>query len=684
MSRFPAIVHIIAIMTAILGASAAQAQDASLIKAGGFECTDVEFRAAWELPWGQTASIDNVVHHSGTRSLRLDGADGKQDVTARQIVPVDTSSGGRLFRVTMWMKLKDVVRGTYAWETARIYLTTLDASGNQMSVEEVNLTAPAVGTHDWVRISRMMTAPPGAAKICLHLCLCRSVGTVWFDDVTIDDMTDRLNGEEPASALVRINPKKTVGKLSCGLGWNWLTVRPSDLSDEAVAGWPDLMRRVDYNGDDWIRVGIWPAFYAPKNYSPGGDKGQKYEYNFDNEYTRKLCSLLQSFKDRKMDVLLTVWRLSFDDGAHFKEIPNAGWLIGAVYDPALTGKPESGLPYSDQRFAESLAEYIRFLRIDKGLTNIRYISIWNEPYVNWVGLSSWYDRFYGIYEHLDSQLKLMGIRESVSILGTEEVGSGLTAPDMASEVIRRKSPVDVVAIHDYDAGMNTPTDATSEYPATDSAAGYCKAVSLLKADKSHARPFAITEIGAYGPNVRTGERAHMVNMLGTAEYVVRCINAGVGGFLKWQFNIPGLTPISQHFAFEETSGQIKENPGIYWGWAIMMRWTVKGSSILDTKVTSTKDALGFERVTATALQSPQGYTTVIFVNTGRKPKKITITGLPSTGNFHHYLCDTSVATGLRPGKVSSVSGKQSIDIPAESVNVITDSPTGIEGPAMRK
>ncbi|MHB1457597.1 MAG: hypothetical protein ACYC0V_11850 [Armatimonadota bacterium] len=682
MSRFT-IINIITIIIAILGASTAHAQRKDLIKSGGFECTVAEFRTTWELPWGKTASLDSDMHHSGTRSLKLDGADGKEDVSARQFIPVDTSHGGRLFQVTLWMKMKEIVRGTYAWETARCYLSTFDAEDKQTSLEEVNLSAPAIGTHDWVKVSRMMTAPPGAVKACLYLSLCRAHGTLWFDDVSIVDVTDRLNGSEPSSAVIHVDPRKIIGKLSCGLGWNWVTVRPSDLSDDAVAGWPDLLRRVDYNGDDWARVGIWPAYYAPKNYSPGDDAGKKYEYDFDNEYTRKLCSLLQSFKDRKMDTLLTVWRLSFDDGAHFREIPNASWLLGVVYDPSLSGKTEGGLPYSDERFAESLAAYIRYLRIDKGLTNVKYVSIWNEPYLEWIGLGSWYNRFYGIYEQLDSQLKLQGIRESVSILGTEEVGSGITAPDVASEVIRRKSPVDVVAIHDYDAGMNAPSDATSEYPANASAKGYSKAVSLLKKDGKPTRPVAITEIGAYGPSVRTGDRAHMVNMLGTSEYVVRCINAGVSGFLKWQFNLPDRTPVTQHSAFEGTFGQIKENPGIYWGWAIMMRWTAKGSSVLNTSVSISKDALGFERVVSTALTSPQGDTTVIIVNTGRKPKTISITGLSISHKFNHYVYDTSASNGLRSGKMTTEDGEQQIIAPAESINIITDSPVGLDGPAQR-
>lgn len=682
MPRFSAIALIcITALTAILSTGSAETRRSS-IKLGGFEGTDSEFRAAWETPWGKTASLDGEAPHSGTHCLRLDGAEGKEDVTASQSVAVDTSRGGRLLQVTLWMKMKDVVRGIYSWETARCYLATFDAADKQMSIEEVNLSAPAVGTHDWTRVSRMMTAPPGAVRACLNLSLCRSRGTLWFDDVSVADVSDRLSGREPASAVVRVDPARTVGNLSCGLGWNWLTVRPSDISDDASAIWPDLFRRMDYNGDDWVRVGIWSSNFVPKSYAPGGDTGQKYEYSFDSPYTRKLCAILQQLKDRKKDALLTVWRASFDDGAHFSDVPNANWLLGAVYDPSLAGKPEGWLPYSDSRFAEGLAAFIRYLRVDKGLTNAKYVSIWNEPYANWVETGTWYDRFYGIYERLDSQLKAQGIRGSVSILGTEEVGTGFSAPDMAREMIKRKSPVDVVAIHDYEAGMNTPTDATSEYPAAASAKAYGEAVSLLRKGKP-VRPLAITEIGAYGANSRTGERANMVNMLGMSEYVVRCLNAGVGGFLKWQFNVPGAAPVTQHSAFEETAGGITENAGPYWGWTAMMRWTVKGSSILSTKVSTAKDALGFERVTATALRSPKGYTTVIVVNSGRKPKTVTITGLSGRRAFHHYLCDTSAVHGLRAGNLASRGGGRQISAPAESLNIITDSPVGLSGPALR-
>lgn len=671
-------------LAAVLSAGAASALERNAVRLGSFECADSEFRIGWEIPWGQTASIDDTVAHSGKRSLRLDGSDGREDVSARQFIPVDTSHGGRLFDVSLWMKMSGVVRGTYEWETARCYLSTFDAQDKLMSLEEVNLTAPAIGTHDWRRVSRLMTVPLGAAKACLYLSLCRSRGTLWFDDVQMLDISDRLGGDEPSSAVVHVDSLQTVGKLSCGMGWNWLTVRPSDLSVEAAATWPDLFRGVDYNGDDWVRIGIWPAYYAPRNYSAGADTGQRYDYSFDNPYSRRVCELLQRLKDRRIDALLTVWRLSFDSGEHFRDVPNATWLLGLTYDPSTEGKPEAGLPYSDRRFAEGLAAYVRYLRVDKGLTNVKYVSIWNEPYQNWIGTgASWHDRFYRIYGYLDEELRKQGMRGYVSILGTEECGSGSYALGVAGEVVRRKSPIDVVAVHDYDAGMDAPTDVTSQYPASASANAYGEAASLLRKSGRSGTPIAITEIGAYGPGEWTGERANLINVLGMAEYVVRCLNAGVGGFLRWQYNIPGPAPVSQHFAFEQTGKGIAENPGQYWGWAAMMRWTIKGSSILRARVSVRKDALGFERISAAALRSPQGCTTVIVVNTGRRPKTITVTGLSRRHRYAHYLYDLSIPGRLRSGRVVSRRGGQIVDAPAESISILTDFPTGLNGPAPR-
>lgn len=653
----------------------------SLARAGGFECSESECRQAWSADWSHGISIDNSVAASGGKSLRITSDDRSRNLEAIQTIRLNPSVTGRLLDVRLKMKLLNVIQGVRGWETARCYMICVDTEGKRVSGEEINTALPQVGTHDWKPVRRLMAVPPGCSSIQIVLDLCMCQGSVWFDDVSVVDVSSSLKQDEGDRVRVVVSQTKVVGRLACGLGWNWMTVVPQNLSEQAMATWPDLFERMSYNGDDWIRIGMWPTFCAPKNYIPGGDVGQKYDYDFNNPYLQRICKILDHCQKHRVDVLMSCWRVSLDDGSYFRDVPNSMWLLKSCYDPSRQGQADWWEPYSDQRFAEALAATTRYLVADRGYSCLKYVSLWNEPDLD----CQWSkERFYGLYKLVSAELEKRGIRDRVRILGPEVVGTGQTAEQVAEDLLKHKGLVETLAVHDYGGGMEAPTEVTSQYPSICQCAGYRNAIDKLKSNGLGSVPVVITEVGAYGTQERTGDRFNALGALGLGEYTLRCLNSGVGGMLRWQFNASRAAPCNQHAAFEFRDGGIVPNPGPYWGWAALSRWTVKGSNVMETDVFGAKDANGLGRVVATALRAPGGSTTILMVNTGREPKLAVVDGVRLTkGKWGHFYWAAGSPDGLKAGSVHGRRSALTLTLPAESINVLTDCITELAGPAPR-
>ncbi|MCX8052891.1 MAG: hypothetical protein N3B12_03715, partial [Armatimonadetes bacterium] len=480
----------------------------------GFEMGDQEFQSQFETTDRACVALDDQVAYRGKKSLRLTNPDGGHHGAAVKI-PIDATSGPVILEVSGAVKVCQVQPGPLLWMSARFYVHTFDQAGNPIAFRDIGRYHH--GTTDWIKVRRMITLPKGTKMLRLNWSLNDCRGTAWFDEIKVVDKTSLLREPESTNATVTVEPKQILGKMRLGIGWNWETVSPQRFSDEEAGTWDELFRKMDYDGTDWIRMGVNPAFYVPAGYEQGKDTGQKWTYQVDNRYTRQIVRLLEHCEKRGIPVLLCNWGA----GGGYQDVPNDHWLATGFYDPARRELPDWLLPYSDNRFVEGLCSLVKYLKVDKGFSCIKYVSIWNEPDGNWM-YQRLYPRFFRIYELLDAELKRLGLRDKVKILGPESIEGGTSATKMARDVISMGGVIDVAAVHDYGCGTPAPTELTSQYKNQEEADGFAKAIKLLRAFKKDM-PIAATELGGIDLTPFHDARTHFLSTLGIADYLIRCI-----------------------------------------------------------------------------------------------------------------------------------------------------------------
>ena len=145
----------------------------SVLPASGFE----EGLGGWARSHGR-CSIDEAVSHSGSASLRLDdGAAVRTDYLGLD---------GECWRLSFWMKTRDVVRGPQPWHRAGVQVSMHDAVKARVGKGhfDIGLT---LGTTEWTRHERSIYFPPkqGVRFVRVSLMNWNCLGTTWFDDIEL-------------------------------------------------------------------------------------------------------------------------------------------------------------------------------------------------------------------------------------------------------------------------------------------------------------------------------------------------------------------------------------------------------------------------------------------------------------------------------------------------------------------
>jgi len=143
------------------------------------------------------AAVDTAVFHSGKQSARLTLSDiGQGDnVYLTQMVPV---TPGAAYRAQVWIRTQDVVSAEVGGRSATggaIIVEFADPKGNWMAAG--GYSSGVYGTSDWKQIEvGGVRAPLGSGYAVVFLAL-RALGTVWFDDVTLDETKSNIVLESP-------------------------------------------------------------------------------------------------------------------------------------------------------------------------------------------------------------------------------------------------------------------------------------------------------------------------------------------------------------------------------------------------------------------------------------------------------------------------------------------------------
>lgn len=124
------------------------------------------------------AAIDPEIGHESKGSLRIDDAGS----VLTDYLVID----GQCWKLSFWMKTRDVVRGPEPWHRAggQVQFFDADKKSTGKGHFDIGLT---LGTTDWAKHEKTVYFPPkaGVKYVRLMLMNWNCTGATWFDDVTV-------------------------------------------------------------------------------------------------------------------------------------------------------------------------------------------------------------------------------------------------------------------------------------------------------------------------------------------------------------------------------------------------------------------------------------------------------------------------------------------------------------------
>jgi len=617
--------------------------------------------------------LEGTGQTEGRKLLRIDLAK-EGSAYGSKTIPLDCAEGFRRVRVEIGVKTENLKPGKQPWYGARMIVWFLDSEGKAFKrngPERYDILPFVTGSHDWTGHARTIIVPQGTAKLKVQIGVDHASGTAWFGGATITEAFEDYLADEPSEVKIDVSDK-TVSRMTEGFGWNWETVSTERHSALEVALWPELFERMAWDGPEMLRVAVMPGMCPPKEYVRGRDTGQHYTYDFDTPPIKHLCTLLEFCDKHGIDVLIANWHSGTEE---YPGVPNGHWLRKGYYESTGDKNPDWLTPYSRDRMAGYLAELANYFRVTRGFKCVKYVSVWNEPGY-WVDLDQYPEGILDIYRLLDTKLKAKGIRDLVKLLGLEMVEWGGVVHKTA-DAVRSAPCIDVAAVHNYGAGLACATATTSSWPLDEDLALMGPAIREFRSIRGGV-PIMVTETNGSGTDLIVAPREQYLACLGAVEYAIELANRGIGAVLKWQYNQPGW---SQFCPFRIEDQHVRPNGWTYYPWAMLTRWTVRGSGVLDTRVTPGSNSPG-RGVRAAALRAPGGQVTVIVVSDGRLSKSVTLR-VPAkpAGKWRQFVCDWEHCDGIREEKVTSGDGVLKATLPPESVSVFTTFEAGLAGNA---
>ncbi|MBM4030701.1 MAG: hypothetical protein FJ291_02830 [Planctomycetes bacterium] len=481
--------------------------------------------------------------------------------------------------------------------------------------------------------------------------------------------TARETDNEVAIAVL----PKPVGRLALGLGWN-VQFRDGRFPAWSDATWNSFLELLGWTRPAWLRYGVNLGQWEPRNDDPDPTHPNWEGFAFRSKAMLNHYRVLDFCEKRGIDVAWANWCIGDRaSGVH--------WLAESTRKPAIAdpdNDPYTDAPYDPEEFAESIAACLHHLKTVRNYTCVKQVSLWNEPDQGWSfnSSSAGYPKpFWSYYDVLARHLVRLGIRDAVKILGPEvSTGSYETLPALGGRPTYSRE-VDILAHHDY-LGY-------ADHHRVDRGAPIARGTKAYGELTGRARPVAVTEFGNTGNGSEevTGDAAVWAGSLSCCRLVVEGLNAGVAGFLRWEFkpygvswqNFGALTTLSQRWLYEPYRP-------VFFPHALLCHAATKGADVLTTATRGGLDENGVPRVACTVLSHRDTGTAVILVNDGFQPKKVMLSfdaklpgGIPL--RLGHLSYDASLPPGLVKGAdIAVTDGKAALTLPPRSVHALSTRP----------
>ncbi|MEX1016295.1 MAG: hypothetical protein WDZ31_06070 [Phycisphaeraceae bacterium] len=461
-----------------------------------------------------------------------------------------------------------------------------------------------------------------------------------------------VNPKNTHTCLVSTGPVKH--RLAEGVGCNFLISNQGDLPDLAdEPKWRQVIAALDDLRVGWMRVGVIPT----------AENGAW----DDSEQT---------------------WDL---DHRHFQIVRRIGRWAGErgvrlMFDPFVI--PPS-FRQDDTYFADDPHQYALRLLLpvarlfrDEKLDAYRYLGLLNE--------NIWGPDKEGFAAVREFHALYQAVRETLDGEGIDDTRLGLLGPSNLSswewpiaDFFAAGLDPDPLWVgydqHLYLYHFDWMQENTSEFMSlTEMTERYLRRY----ADYAHKRgkPLFLTELGnMYCGRLFWGERdfdgpASHTSVLMDAELIVRAINEGVDGFLRWAFCVRGDCDGRWSLVENTPSGMIR-TAAAYPMYRLLMRAVPPGAEVLTATAAVAEGA--FRYVFAAAVQNGDGHGALLLINDmpGKNLNVGLELGSPFRGRpLHRMVCDETRKGVVLPSVAIGEQGEGEVMLTPSSLTVLATHP----------
>jgi hypothetical protein len=543
--------------------------------------------AGWEFnePAGTQVVRDTTVIRTGAASLRITSdAEGAAGYPAAKF-PLRGVSPGEEYQATAWVCTRDIT------DIGGYLVLEFDRGDERLSFVSSAFTMG--GTRDWLQLQVRAMAPPEAdtLRVCV---VAHGQGTAWFDDVALtrtrEVPADPLTG---SAAALTLDPAGPLGQPFLGFGaqGDYFLTRACntghgvDDRDRAL-----ILRRVEEMRPHIIRTFFDYQWWAPEEGRPTPD----------SEAMRDYVGWLRFLQSIGTQVLLTPWGDVF------------------AYPAWMGGSAASRLPAPEKRAAmvRSLTDLVAYLVRDQALSNVRYLSLMNEPENDPLRAPE-ATEYVRLCRLLDQSLRDRGLREGLTLLAADECTGPMLEP---GDWFRQVSALGL----EYADAWSSHTYQHSYAP---SLQPWISTRRAALAGAGSAMPLMVTEFGYGGATFDNPENGKYEYGLFLADFAVTALRSGASAALTWCLMDTYYNDVAQQhwglWTYRDTGWAPR--PGFY-SWSLLTRYTRPGSQIVPLLAEPAARDLH-----ALALRSPAGELTVLLVNRYTRPLEVTLR-LPDAGS----------------------------------------------------
>lgn len=144
---------------------------------GGEVVTRGSARSAWQAP--ADGRLVSDVAHDGHASAQVSSQSGAY-LLWHQTLAVTSFPAGSRWRLSGWVKGRDIVRGDVGWKVGVLRFAATSTKTDYAACPEL------LGTFDWRWVTVDLTVPEGLKSLDVQAGLNGAVGTLWVDGVTLE------------------------------------------------------------------------------------------------------------------------------------------------------------------------------------------------------------------------------------------------------------------------------------------------------------------------------------------------------------------------------------------------------------------------------------------------------------------------------------------------------------------